>query len=235
MSLFKAYRNVLFLGVIAVSAACQVEAGSITVGSANAVNAMPFDDLTSGTYQQIYASSDFGSSPLSLTGVTFLGQTGSSVTSANYTVDVSTTTAGVGYYALYQPGSDNTQEFSGALGGTITGGTFTIPFSQVFHYNPASGNLLLQISISGGPSNPGGLGFYAMSNGGALFSRSYNVYSGTININSADSTGLVTQFDTASAASTAPEPGSSFLLGSTLIGGVLLMRCRKLSRMLCSK
>ncbi len=77
------------------------------------------------------------------------------------------------------------------------------------------------------PRQPGGLGLYTMSNGGALFSRSYNVYSGATNINSADSTGLVTQFDTAPAASsTAPEPGSLLLLGSTLIGGVVLMRFR---------
>lgn len=228
MSLFKAYRNTLFAGVIAMSAVCQSQAGAITVGSANSLNAMPFEDLTSGTYQQIYSNSDFGSSPLALTGVTFFGETGSSITSANYTLDVSTTTAGLGYYALYSPGVNNTQEFTGILSGPLTGGSFTIPFSQVFNYNPSAGNLLLQVSISGGPSNPGGLGLYAMSNGGALFSRSYNVYSGTLNINSADSTGLVTQFDTASTpSSTAAEPGTLLLLGSTLIAGAVLRRRRK--------
>lgn len=230
---FKAYRNVLFAGVIVLSAVCQSQAGAITAGFSNSLNAMPFEDLTSGTYQQIYSSSDFGASPLSLTGVTFFGQNGSSITSATYTLDISTTTAALGYFALYTPGADNTQEFTGVLSGPITGGSFTIPFSQVFNYSPSAGNLLLQLSISGGPSNPGGLGLDAMSNGGSLFSRSYNVYSGTLNINSADSTGLVTQFDTASAPSpTAAEPGTLLLLGGALLGGVALMRRRTSAHML---
>ena|GEM_PF-6692449 len=112
------------------------------------------------------------------------------------------------------------------MSGPITGGSFTIPFSQVFSYNPTTANLLLQIAISGGPSNPGGLGLYTMSNGGSLFSRAYDVFSGATNINFADSTGLVTQFDTPVSA-TAAEPGTLFLLGTALIGGVFLMRRRR--------
>ncbi|MGH9609537.1 MAG: PEP-CTERM sorting domain-containing protein [Bryobacteraceae bacterium] len=231
MSSFKAYRNALFAAAVALFAVCQSQAGAIAIGSADSVNAMPFEDITSGTYQQIYSSSDFGSSPLSLTGVTFFGQNGSSITYANYTVDVSTITAALGYYTLYQPGADNTQEFSGALGGLITGGSFTIPFSQAFNYNPSEGNLLLQIGIAGGPSSPGGLGLGTMSNGGDLFSRSYNVYSGAIHLDTADSTGLVTQFDTPASSSAVPEPGTFLLLGTALIGGGLVRR-RKFAQML---
>lgn len=222
MSFYKTTRSILFAGAITLSAVCRVQAGAITVGSGDSTNAMPFEDLTSGTYQQIYASSDFGSNPLSLTGVTFFGQSGSTITSANYAVDISSTTAAVGGFTLYTPGANNTQEFSGILSGPVTGGSFTIPFSQTFAYNPSAGNLLLQIVISGGPSNPGGLGLSAMSNGGSLFSRSYNVFSGTTNITGADSTGLVTRFDTPTVSATAPEPGSLVLLGTALLFGMAI-------------
>jgi PEP-CTERM motif len=220
----KSYRTVILGTAFWLQAICGCQAAAITIGTADSTNAMPFEDVTRGTYQQIYASSDFGTTPQSLTAVTFLGPNGFSITSATYTLDLSTTTAGIGNYTLYQLGANNIQEFSGTLGGPITGGSFTIPFTQAFSYNPNAGNLLLQISISGGPTNPGGLGLYTMSNGGNLFSRAYNVYSGAVNINSADSTGLVTQFDTAASSSNAPEPGSLFLMGMSLIGGVLVMR-----------
>lgn len=223
MPLSQTYRNVLLAAAIILLPASPSRASAIIIGSDDSMNAMPFDDVTSGTYQQIYASSDFGSNPLSIASITFFGQPLSSVTSATYTVDLSTTTAALGSFTLYTPGPNNTQEFSGLLGGPITGSELTIPFSQVFNYNPASGNLLLQITISGGPQNPGGLGFDTQSNGGALFSRAYNVFDGTINLNSGDPTGLVTQFNPP-AAPPAPEPGTLFLLGSALIGGVIAMR-----------
>lgn len=224
MSLFKAYRTPIYAAAIGLFSVCQSQAGAITIGSADSFNAMPFEDVTSGTYQQIYSSSDFGSNPLALSGVTFFGPSASSITSANYSVDLSITTAGLGSDTLYQPGSNNTQEFSGALGGAIAGGSFTIPFAQLFTYNPADGNLLLQISIAGGPSNPGGLGLDTTSNGGGLFSRTYNVYSGATHIDAGDATGLVTQFDTPVPSSAAPEPGTLLLLGTALIGGGILRR-----------
>ncbi|HEX4811017.1 MAG TPA: PEP-CTERM sorting domain-containing protein [Bryobacteraceae bacterium] len=223
------YRRISIIAAISISAACPGWAGAVNIGSADSMNALPFEAVTSGIYEQIYSSSDFGTAPISLSGVTFFGATGSTITSASYTLDVSSISAGLGSFALYTPGANNTQVFSGTLSGPLTNGAFTIPFAQTFNYNPSSGNLLLQIVISGGPANPGGEGLYTMSNGGTLFSRAYDVSDGPTNINFADSTGLVTQFDTPSTTTAAPEPGTLLLMGTALVGGALTMKRRRLN------
>jgi hypothetical protein len=212
-------------GLLLASAGGLCRAGSVTIGSPNSTNADPFEAVTSGVYQQIYGSQSFGTTPVEITGVTFFGSSNSTITQATYNVNVSTVQAAVGASSLYTLGANNVQEFNSTLGGAIVGGSFTISFSQPFFYNPTAGNLLLQISVTGGPSNPGGSGLYTMSNGGALFSRAVDVFDGPTNIAFTDSTGLVTQFNTATgvAGASAPEPGSFALLGFSLVGVALIV------------
>jgi hypothetical protein len=117
-------------------------------------------------------------------------------------------------------GADNTLFFSGVLGGPIGGDTYTIAGTP-FSYNPAGGNLLLDIKIIDTLPNQYGSGAFASypdtnDPSFAGFSRAQNFGSGQ------DGYGLVTTFSDGSSA--VPLPTTMFLLGSGLIGLMGLKR-----------
>ena len=146
-------------------------------------------------YQQVYNSNNF-LTPITITGLTFFATNFplTTITDADYTIHLSTTALTVDLNNAQSfdgnLGTDNTLFFSGHLGGA-TGPSFTIS-GNGFAYNPALGNLLVDIRLS----NIGTRGTGAMDartgTAGTIFSRLQNFGQGSV------SYGLVTQFETLS-------------------------------------
>jgi hypothetical protein len=160
---------------------------------------------TEGTrYQQAYTSSDFaGVGPISINSIEFLGGVGTLATST-YNLFFSTIAEGIdtlrnGNFNS-NVGPDNTLFASVLLSGGAP--TTLILTGAPFTYEPARGNLLLDIIVSPGGVNPGATAFYAANNGNALgvFSRYQNFGVGDAGY------GLVTQFDYSIAV--IPEPST---------------------------
>ena len=200
-------KGVLFGTIILAVFCAPAGASSIVIGAPTdpGGNAFPFGGAFMGNpgtrYQQAYASTDF-SGPMSIVGIDFLHGTGT-LAGRTYFLYFSTITAGIDTLSnsnfASNLGPDNTlfatRALSGAAPATLsfTGGPFL--------YNPASGNLLLDIIISPGGVPPNGS--YDARNGTAVgtFSRYHNFGIGNSGY------GLVTQFDFV------PEPSTFILAG----------------------
>ena len=214
-----------------------IQAGTITVGLpaySKTGNCIPFGCAAGviGTfteYQQIYSSTAFPSGG-PITGISFLNtqEPAGSIDSATYTFWLSTTSVSVGGLSSTLSsniGPDNTEFFSGVLSGPITGGIFTVTGTP-FDYDPASGNLLLDILISNPTSIGGSSVFLDVSNASPATTERAYVDDG---VSKAGGGGLITQFTFTPISTSVPEP-STLGLGSISLLLLAIARCRRSSK-----
>jgi hypothetical protein len=237
-------RVVLCLAVTSLS----LQASSVLVGNPPLIdtgNCDPFGcPHTFGlvTYEQVYLASAFPG-PMNIYGLTFFdGQVlnGGQEGSGNFSVSLSYTPVAPGALNLTTPtanvGSDSQTFFGGALPALVqepTGQELIIPETPTltpFAYNPADGNLLLTVTVSGTVANGSPALFLNQSacgpktgcrSGGTSVVSGYAYY-GTLNgapvSGGNDFGGLVTEFDYASPVPT-PEPASWPLA----LGGMVIL------------
>ena len=172
----------------------------------NIDNGYPFNIGTNSTmrYQQIYAASQFGAMPAGgafITGIAFRldANWGSfSTTLPAVQINLSTTSKapdGLTTTFASNVGNNDTVVFNGALSlssaasGRPAAFDILVPFTTAFFYNPAAGNLLLDVRNSGGGTSSL---FDAVSATSDSVSRAYNPVNSSTG--STDSIGLVTEF-----------------------------------------
>jgi PEP-CTERM motif len=209
-------------------------------GTGNAQGPTPFNYYgSSGSrVQEIYASSFFSGAEL-IDGFSFRAYPGAapsfffgnSVDISDAVIQLSTTSAGTDESGSLPSatfadnlGSDATTVYSGALDLTTAAtGTgpqpfdYTVSFSTPFLYNPADGNLLLDVTIpSGATVSGGGFGFLTFDTVNTVDDGIYSV----VNVSDGDATtgtlstaGAITAFSVGSVGTLAvPEPSTWIMM-----------------------
>jgi hypothetical protein len=207
-----------------------------TEGDSN--NGFPFNianfQLSSQRYQQAFASSQFPAGPELITQITFRPDAGTgaafAATLPNVRIDLSTTALAPDALSstfANNVGANDATVFSGALSlsSSFTGPAggpkdfdIVINLTTPFLYNPAAGNLLLDVrNIGGGRTTQ----FDATTTTpGGTTSRVYTITSNGVNdpTGTVNAGGLVTRFTVGPAGPVAPEPSSVMLLGLGTVG-----------------
>ena len=201
------------------------------VGGTGNDNLFPFGTSSyySGEYQQLYASSAFGTSPFTINSIGFesikILNPGSET--LTFSVGLSTTSASLSApsttYASNK-GADFTTVFNGSI--TFTGqnnGTFDLVVPTApFTYDPSKGNLLLDVVMQSS-SGPGIASFTFGPD--PQVTRIYNIGGISTFPTVGVGEGLLTLFQ---GASTVPEPSAAVALIAG--GGLTLVGCRRRAR-----
>lgn len=214
---------------LAAVCALPASAASVTVGNHSTANCLPFScspSLAVSTYQQVYSATAF-SGPLSFNTISFFHdpQFGSgSMDSASFVISFSTTSKAVD--GLEGIGANNVGGDSQAFGTYNVSGNIPSILSftgNSFSYNPALGNLLMNVEIVGGANTFGGA--YFQADGSGDDTRRYLAFNGSPE-GSTDTIGLRTEFSNVSAI---PEPESYAMMiaGLGLLGFAARRRKQK--------
>lgn len=205
-------------------ASLTAQAGVVTVGQNTGGNCYPFSCFASdggSLYQQVYAAAAFSESGL-INSISFYRSQAGAMDDATYTLRLSTTSKAVG--ALDSTPANNLGADASVFGTFILGGNMpeVLTFTGLpFFYNPAAGNLLLDVSVTYAGGNNGYRSFFQADSGNSVTSRLW--VSDSVG---QDGLALVTSFDMSPSAAV-PEPGSMLLVGLGLIGLAAAGRKRK--------
>ncbi len=199
------------------------KADSVIIGiNSVAPNVYPFCTPTyAGEYQQVYNAADF-SGPVLVSAISFYSAAGYSKQSiaGSYILDLPTTSAltsnnagGLSTNYASNIGSNNALFFTGSLSNTLT---FTgIPFL----YNPAQGNLLLDVRVIAPNPSQEALAAGCSADTNRIYNNSGSgaPMSGSTSCTGTAGYGLQTQINYTPATSVTPEPSSFVLRGTGLL------------------
>jgi hypothetical protein len=235
----KALKGLALLFVLSASVLLNA---NVTVGTYNTGNCYPFLCNDSGTsvgttmdYQQAYSHTAF-SGPITITNLEFAYAAqfgGSSVMiDGNYGIWLGTSANPFNALSANQV-ANRSGDWTLVDSLTVSGNgcnfnaLCTINLTLPFTYNPANGDLLLEVIASNQANIPNGSGngYVEADSTGTVTARNYCIGASDCAIGVLDSVGLVTTFSTGT---TVPEPGTLALFGSGVIGLVGLLR-RKLN------
>jgi hypothetical protein len=185
----------------------------VTVGTPSiGGNCYPFGCGYTGEYQQVYGSSAFNG-PIAINNVQFFP-------SSNWPANDNTGSFTLAFYLTSRPvdglstnPATNETTLLSSFGTFVPGASYSFTGNS-FTYDPSLGNLLLDISTAGAPSDSNIL-YYSSVSGDAMS----NLYrSGGTGALTTSSNGLVTQFSSVNSAVPEPSAWAMMLVGFGAVG-----------------